>query len=76
MSSKIFNPNNDAITLGQLIERLKTLSHDGQNDWMRVIFNFEDEDYHITNAWIVQDPDYNFDEANCDPMQWIELRFR
>lgn len=71
-----FNPTNEPITLGQLIERLKTLSHDGKNDWMPVQFNFDDEVYSITNAWIMQDPDFNFDEANCGPDEWIDIRYR
>ena len=73
--SKIFNPNNEPLTLGQLIERLKVLSHDGKNDWMPVSFTFNAEQYLVTNAYINQDPDFNFDEANCGPGEWIDISF-
>ena len=71
--SKVFNPNNEPITLGQLTERLKVLSQDGKNDWMYVSFKHDDVEFPIANVFICQDPDYNFDEANCGPDEWVEL---
>lgn len=35
----------------------------------------KDEHYAITNAWIAQDPNYDFDTANCGPDEWIDLGF-
>ena len=70
-----FNPNREQLTLGQFIARLQALSHDGKNDWMPVSFNIDDEEHPIVNAYIKQDPDFNFEEANCGPDEWIDLDF-
>lgn len=62
--------------LGELIKRLQELSDNGHNDYMEVVLK-TDEIWQfyppIKSAWINQDPDYNFDEANCGPEEWVEL---
>ena len=66
------------LSLTELIERLQNLSKklgEHNSKMTNVRFHVDDEEYTITNAWIVQDPDYNFDEANCGPDEWIELYF-
>ena len=70
-----FNPNREQLNLAQFIARLQALSHDGKNDWMPVSFTIDDEEHPIVNAYIKQDPDFNFDEANCGPDEWIDLDF-
>lgn len=66
----------ETLTLRKFINRLEQLSHNGENDNLPVglIVN-EDEHYAITNAWIAQDPNYDFDTANCGTDQWIDLGF-
>ena len=62
--------------LRDLINRLEYLSHNGQNDNFDVcIRNAEDVDspFSIGYAYIVQDPHYNFDEANEGPYKWIQI---
>lgn len=70
-----FNPNREQLNLGQFIARLQALSRDGKNDWMPVSFSIDDEEHPIVNAYIKQDPDFNFDEANCGPDEWIDIDF-
>lgn len=66
----------ETLTLRKFINRLEQLSHNGENDDLPVglIVN-KDEHYAITNAWIMQDPNYNFDTANCGPDKWVDLSF-
>lgn len=70
-----FNPNGEQLNLGQFIARLQALSHDGKNNWMPVSLSIDGEEYPIVNAYIMQDPNYNFDEANCGSDEWIDIVF-
>lgn len=64
------------MNLRELINRLEQLSHNGHNDYMRVCFRCGNDWQlypEVVSAWISQEPDYNFDEANCGPYEWVEL---
>lgn len=62
--------------LRELINRLEQLSHDGANDDLNVVVktgNDWEEYPQVTSAYIAQDPDYNSDEANCGPVEWVQI---
>ena len=62
--------------LRELINRLELLSHEGAFDDLEVVLKKGNEwEYYprITSAWLNRDPDYNFDESNQGPEEWIEL---
>lgn len=64
------------MTLRELINRLEELSCNGVNDNLDVFVRQGQcrLDYpEVVSAFICQDPDYNFDEANCGPDEYIEL---
>ena len=64
------------MNLRKLINGLEQLSCGGANDNLEVVFRLgpDWQTYpEITSAKIAQDPDYNFDEANCGPEKWVEL---
>ncbi len=42
---------------------------------MPVSFSIDGDEHPIVNAYIKQDPDFNFDEADCGPDEWIDLDF-
>ena len=65
------------MNLRELINGLENLSQNGKNDKLRVVLNDGKEWQlfpEIVSAFINQDPDYNFDESNCGPDEWIELK--
>ena len=62
--------------LRELINRLEKLSKNGRNDDLYVVLKSGPNwQYYpeITSAWISQDPDFDIDEADCGPEQWVEL---
>ena len=62
--------------LRELINRLETLSRNGENDRLEVcVKNSEDMAFPfvVKGVMIMQDPYYYFDEANCAPNEWIEI---
>ena len=65
------------MNLRELINRLEQLSDNGRNDYMPVRFKCGNDWQvypEVVSAWISQDPTYNFDEANCGPDEWVELK--
>ena len=65
------------MTLRETINRLEKLSKNGLNDNLPVVINDGKSCFYpeITSAYINQESDYNFDEANCGPDQWVELGY-
>lgn len=62
--------------LRELINRLEQLSHKGENDNLEVFLKPEEEWQiypQIESVRIIEESDYNFDEANCGPDKWVVL---
>lgn len=66
----------EPMTLTELIARLQDLAnskgdYDASNAPVKLCF--DGDEFYITDARIVIDPEYNFDEANCGPDVEVQL---
>lgn len=64
------------MNLREFINRLERLSDNGRNDHLEIgVNNTEDVclPFAVSGVRIMQDPDYDFDTANCGPDEWIEI---